>query len=179
MQAATADAVLSAIAQSQNEVTQGWMRLMASSPWLAELQKNGGALQAEYYDKQLRLWSALLAGRSENVVDAPADRRFMAKEWRDNAYYDYLRQSYFLVSRYFEQLVDAAPLDETSRDRARFAVRQWVDAMCPANFAATNPAALSEAIATHGESMTRGLANLLGDAQKGRISQTDESAFEV
>jgi polyhydroxyalkanoate synthase len=183
MQAATADAVLSAIAQSQNEVTQGWMRLMASAPWLAELQKNGGAtqvkLQAEYYDRQLRLWSALLAGRSENVVDAPADRRFMAKEWRDNAYYDYLRQSYFLVSRYFEQLVDAAPLDETSRDRARFAVRQWVDAMCPANFAATNPAALSEAIATHGESMTRGLANLLGDAQKGRISQTDESAFEV
>ena len=46
MQAATADAVLSAIAQSQNEVTQGWMRLMASTPWLAELQTNAGALQA-------------------------------------------------------------------------------------------------------------------------------------
>jgi polyhydroxyalkanoate synthase len=183
MQAATADAVLSAIAQSQNEVTQGWMRLMASAPWITDLQKNGGAtqvkLQAEYYDKQSRLWSALLAGRSETVVDAPADRRFMGKEWRENAYYDYLRQSYFLVSRYLEQLVDVAPLDETSRDRARFAVRQWVDAMCPANFAATNPAALSEAVATQGESVTRGLANLLGDAQRGRISQTDESAFEV
>jgi polyhydroxyalkanoate synthase len=179
MQAATADAVLSAIAQSQNEITQGWMRLMASAPLLAELQKTGGALQGEYYDKQSRLWSAMLAGRSEKVVDAPADRRFTAKEWRENAYYDYLRQSYFLVSRYLEQLVDAAPMDETSRDRARFAVRQWVDAMCPANFAATNPAALAEAIATHGESMTRGLANLLGDAQKRRISQTDENAFEV
>ena len=179
MQAATADAVLSAIAQSQNEVTQGWMRLMASTPWLAELQKNAGALQAEYRDKQTRLWSALVAGRAEKVVDAPADRRFLAKEWRENAYYDYLRQSYFLVARYLEQLVDAAPLDATGRDRARFAVRQWIDAMCPANFAATNPAVLSEAIASRGESVTRGLANLLADAQKRRISQTDESAFEV
>jgi polyhydroxyalkanoate synthase len=152
---------------------------MASAPWLAELQKNGSALQSEYHEKQSRLWSALLAGRTENVVDAPADRRFLAKEWRENAYYDYLRQSYFLVSRYLERLVDAAPMDETSRDRARFAVRQWLDAMCPANFAATNPAVLSETIASRGESLTRGLANLLGDARKGRISQTDESAFEV
>src|SRR5678815_5334101 len=179
MQAATADAVLSAIAQSQNEVTQGWMRLMASAPWIAELQKNGGALQAEYCDKQMRLWAALLTGRAESVVEAPADRRFAAKEWRENAYYDYLRQSYFLVSRYLEQLVDAAPFAEPAKDRARFAVRQWLDAMCPANFAATNPAALAEALASNGESMTRGLANLLGDVHKGRISQTDESAFEV
>ena len=180
MQAATADGVLSAIAQSRNEVTQGWMRLLASAPWLAELQKSGAAIQAEYADKQARLWSSLLAGRSENVVDEPpSDRRFMAKEWRENAYYDYLRQSYFLFSNYLEQLVEAAPLDEAAKDRARFAVRQWVDAMCPANFAATNPAALSEAIASRGESLTRGLANLLGDVHKGRISQTDESAFEV
>jgi polyhydroxyalkanoate synthase len=180
MQAATADAVLSAIAQSQNEVTQGWMRLMASAPWFAELQKSGGAIQADYYEKQMRLWSALLSGRSENVAEAHgADRRFSSKEWRDNAYYDYLRQSYLLVARYLEQLVEAAQLDETAKDRARFAVRQWVDAMCPANFAATNPTALAAAIASHGESMTRGLANLLGDMQKKRISQTDEAAFEV
>jgi polyhydroxyalkanoate synthase len=180
MQAATADAVLSAIAQSQNEVTQGWMRLMASAPWFAELQKSGGSIQADYYDKQTRLWSALLAGRTENVVDAQgADRRFTAKEWRDNAYYDYLRQSYLLVSRYLEQLVEVAQLDETAKDRARFAVRQWVDAMSPANFAATNPAALAAMVASHGESMTRGLANLLGDMHRGRISQSDESAFEV
>ena len=102
MQAATADAVLSAIAQSQNEVTQGWMRLMGSSaPWLAELQKNASAIQAEYQGRQERLWTAMLAGRNENVIDAPAaDRRFHGKEWRDNAYYSYLRQSYLLVSRY-------------------------------------------------------------------------------
>jgi polyhydroxyalkanoate synthase len=51
--------------------------------------------------------------------------------------------------------------------------------MCPANFAATNPEAMRQALATKGESLTRGLANLLGDVRKGRISQTDEAAFEV
>jgi polyhydroxyalkanoate synthase len=38
---------------------------------------------------------------------------------------------------------------------------------------------MRQALATKGESLTRGLANLLGDVHKGRISQTDEAAFEV
>src|SRR5207247_2517230 len=63
--------------------------------------------------------------------------------------------------------------------RDRFAGRQWMDAMCPANFAATNPEAMQQALESRGESLARGLANLMGDVQKGRMSQTDEGAFEV
>ena len=190
MQLGSPDAVLAAIAQSSNEVTQGWMRLMASAPasagaapWLAELQRNSaklGAMQAAYFEKQSKLWSALLAGQSASLADpAPGDRRFSAKEWRDNAYYDYLKQSYLLASRYLEELVEGAELDAQAKERARFAVRQWIDAMCPANFAATNPEAMQQALESRGESLTRGLANLMGDVQKGRISQSDEGAFEV
>src|SRR5262249_58511368 len=69
--------------------------------------------------------------------------------------------------------------EPVAKDRARFAVKQWIDAMCPANFAATNPQALEHALETHGESLARGLGQLLFDMQRGRISQTDESAFEV
>src|SRR6266849_2801580 len=184
------DALLAAIAQSSNEVMQGWMRLMAAAPaaagaapWLAEVQRSAaklGTLQGEYFDKQSKLWSALLAGRPATLADAdPGDRRFAAKEWRDNAYYDYLKQSYLLASRYLEQLVEGAELDAQAKERARFAVRQWIDAMCPANFAATNPEAMQQALESRGESLTRGLANLMGDVQKGRISQSDEGAFEV
>src|SRR5438034_6056996 len=190
MQSGSPDAVLAAIAQSSNEVTQGWMRLLASAPasagaapWLADLQRNSaklGAMQAAYFEQQSKLWSGLLAGQSASLADpAPGDRRFSAKEWRDNAYYDYLRQSYLLASRYLEELVEGAELDVQAKERARFAVKQWIDAMCPANFAATNPQALEAAMESRGESLTRGLANLLGDVQRGRISQTDESAFEV
>ena len=183
MQAGSPDAVLAAIAQSGNEVTQGWMRLLSSAsaaaPWLAELQRNSAA-QAAYFDKQTRLWSALLSGKREVLAESDAgDRRFSGREWRDNAYYDYLRQSYLLAADYLGGLVESAQLDAGAKERARFAVRQWLDALCPANFAATNPAALQQALESRGESLARGLANLLGDVQKGRISQTDEGAFEV
>ena len=48
--------------------------------------------------------------------------------------------------------------------------------MCPANFAATNPEALRQALETQGESLTRGLANLLGDVQQGAHQPDRRSA---
>ena len=151
--------------------------------WLGELQRNAeklGAIQARYLEQQGRLWAALLSGRRESVASAPAgDRRFSSTQWRDDPYFDYLRQSYLLAARFVEELVESASMDETAKARARFQARQWIDAMSPANFAATNPEFLRQALASGGDSVARGLANLLGDMRKGRISQTDESAFEV
>jgi polyhydroxyalkanoate synthase len=182
MQPGSPDALLAAISQSSNELTQGWMRLMAEAPtatgapWLSA----SAALQSSYLEKQSRLWSALLSGQSHALVEPePGDRRFAHREWRENPYYDYLKQSYLLASRYLQDVVEQAALDEPAKERARFALRQWIDALCPANFAATNPQALEQALQTRGESLTRGLANLLTDVQRQRISQTDETAFEV
>jgi polyhydroxyalkanoate synthase subunit PhaC len=181
MQPGSPDALLAAIASSGNEVTQGWMRIMAGAPAATSaLPWSNPALQRSYFDKQTRLWSALASGKPETVASPePGDRRFAAKEWRENPYYDYLKQSYLLAARYLDELVEAAVLEPQAKERVRFAARQWIDAMCPANFPATNPDALREALATRGESLARGLANLLGDVQKRRISQTNEAAFEV
>src|SRR5712671_74407 len=154
-QQGTPEALLAAIAQSGNEVTQGWMRVMAGAsassgipPWLTELQRGAGSMagaQAAYAQKQAQLWTALLAGRQETVAKAdPGDRRFSGKAWRENAYYDYLRQSYLLASSYVEELVEQAALEPGAKERARFAARQWIDSMSPANFAATNPEALAQ-----------------------------------
>ena len=172
MHQASPEAFLAAITRSANEVTQGWMRLMSAAPTL----QGNASLQAKYVEQQAALWTGMLAGTRPADIE---DRRFSAREWSDNPYYAYLKHSYLLAARYLEDLVDSAPLEPSARERARFAARQWIDAMCPANFAGTNPAALREALETRGESLTRGLANLLVDARKGRISQTDESAFEV
>jgi polyhydroxyalkanoate synthase subunit PhaC len=185
MQPGSPDALLAAIAQSSNEVTQGWMRVLASAPGSAGAAFSTGAwgnsaLQRGYFEKQARLWAALASGKRETLAaPEPGDRRFAAKEWRDNPYYDYLKQSYLLAARYLDELVEAAELEPQAKARVRFAARQWIDAMCPANFPATNPEALRQALDTKGESLARGLANLLGDVQKQRISQTKESAFEV
>ncbi|HEX7052507.1 MAG TPA: class I poly(R)-hydroxyalkanoic acid synthase [Burkholderiales bacterium] len=178
MQPSSPEALLAAIAQSGNEVTQGWMRLFGAAPALVDEFPRQQALHAAYLEKQSQLWQAMLAGRRETLIE-DGDKRFASREWHDNPYYDYLRQSYLLAAQYLQSLVDSAPLEGAAKERARFAARQWLDALCPANFASTNPAVLRAALETQGESLARGLANLLADARKGRISQTDESAFEL
>jgi polyhydroxyalkanoate synthase len=144
------------------------------------------ALQSDYVGQQARLWAAMFSGAGEPVVKPEAgDRRFAAREWQDNPYYSYLKQSYLLATRFVTELAqlseraDGVEADAKAKERLQFAVKQWCDAMSPANFAATNPAVLRQALQTGGESITRGLANLIADTQRRRISQTDEAAFEV
>jgi polyhydroxyalkanoate synthase len=141
-------------------------------------------LQAEYQRELARLWTATLArqrGEAAEPVIAPerGDRRFAAAEWRDNAYYDYLKQSYLLTARLIHGLVEAAQVDASTKHRLRFFARQFVEMLSPANYAATNPEALKAALDSNGESLARGVRNLIGDTEKGRISQTDEGSFEV
>jgi len=188
-QQGTPDALVQAIASARNQVIEGWMPLAtgaradAAAPWMSELTRNTAkfaAQQAAYLEQQTRLWNSMLAGKAEPIAKPdPGDRRFTAKEWRDNPYFDYLKQSYLIAARFLSELAESAELEKPAKDRLRFAVKQWIDAMCPANFAATNPQAMRQVIETRGESLVSGLANLLGDARRGRISQTDESAFEV
>jgi len=137
------------------------------------------ALQSGYLTQQAQLWAATVAGAGTDVAQERGDRRFAGKEWRENAYYSYLRQSYLLASRFLTELAASVQIEEKAKERLQFAVKQWCDAMAPTNFAATNPAVLREALETGGESLTRGLANLIADTQRGRILQTDESRFEV
>ena len=183
MHQGTPEAFLASIAQAGNQVMQGWLSLAGVPPWLGPVQDATprlASLQAAYAQKQGELWAGLLSGKPRTLVEPEqGDRRFAATAWDENPYYDYLKQSYLLASRYVSELVEAAELEDEARERARFAARQWLDAMCPANFPATNPEVLEQAMRTNGESLVRGVANLLDDATKGRISQTDEQAFEV
>ncbi|TAK52808.1 MAG: class I poly(R)-hydroxyalkanoic acid synthase [Betaproteobacteria bacterium] len=180
--------LVGAIAAAGDQVAQGWMKLAAQWPqgapaaWLPPAADTGRvqALQKSFLEQQTRLWTSMLAGNDAVVAKPePGDRRFAAQAWRENSYFNYLKQSYLLTSQYMNAIADAASLDAGAKARLRFAVKQWTDAMCPANFAATNPEALRQAIESQGESITRGLANLLADARRGRISQSDESAFGV
>jgi polyhydroxyalkanoate synthase len=144
-------------------------------------------LQADLYGKHLALWQSMLGQSQESTAAKPApvaepergDRRFSGPEWGASPYFDYIRQSYLINSRFLNDWVDALQLEPQAKERVRFATRQFIDAMSPANFAATNPEALKLALETQGESLTRGIRNLADDVSKGRISMTDESVFEV
>lgn len=138
-------------------------------------------LQRDYVEGVTRLWNQALQGLGQGDAAAPAlsDRRFAAREWADNPAARYNAQMYLLNARTLMQMAEAVEGDAKTRARIRFAVQQWVDAMAPSNFLALNPEAQQLALKTQGKSLADGLQHLLGDARKGHMSQTDESAFEV
>lgn len=140
---------------------------------------------AERYNRRFEdLWQRTFAGNDASPLVAGAqaavpDRRFGAKEWREHPYFRWLRDTYLLYADYVRELAAIAQGDPESRKRVRFLARQYADAIAPSNFLATNPEALKLAIESGGASVAKGLANLIGDAQRGRIAMTDESAFEI
>ena len=151
---------------------------------LAQDTERWRELQDRYYRKQLELWAAYAqpeAGSPPQPLVQPdaADRRFRAPEWRNQPYFDYLAQSYLLTGQWLREIVDGARLEPQSRKKLDFFTRQFIDAMSPANFPWSNPEALKLAAETDGDSVTRGLRNLAADLEKGMISMTDDSAFEV
>ena len=107
-----------------------------------------------------------------------ADRRFAGPEW-EIPYFAMLRDQYLAMSKYWEDATAAVDLPPHDKDRLQFAVRQWLDAVAPSNFPATNPQAIKLALATEGESLRKGAENLVRDLTRGRIAMTDESAFAV
>jgi polyhydroxyalkanoate synthase len=146
-------------------------------------------LQTRYYGDQAALWFNLLqrsAGiqNTESSLPAgaqaePTDRRFNAPQWSSYPVFDYLRQSYLLTANWLKEGVSNLEVEPDRKQRLDFYIRQYIDAMSPSNFLATNPEALEKAIETKGESLKAGLKNMLEDLEKGRISMTDESAFEI
>jgi len=106
------------------------------------------------------------------------DRRFQGKAWQ-NPWSKALVSTYLLNSRYLNDLVHAVETDPKTLQRIEFATQQMIDALSPANFFATNPEALETILQTQGQSIQKGIVNLLGDLGKGKVSQTDESGFEV
>jgi polyhydroxyalkanoate synthase len=138
------------------------------------------ALQGEYIDEATRLWNQALAVRGDDAgPPVLADRRFAAQDWAGNPAAAYLAQVYLLNARTLMRLADALEGDEKSKARIRFAVQQWTEAASPSNYLALNPEAQHKALQTQGESIAQGLQLLYDDLRRGRVSQTDESVFEV
>jgi polyhydroxyalkanoate synthase len=133
------------------------------------------ALRTDYLAKAAALWQDFLAAKTPVLKD----RRFAAPEWAANPLSAFSAASYLLNAEFLSAMADAVEAPAKEQQKIRFAVQQMVDAMSPANFLATNPEAQQKLIDTKGESLTKGLANMLADMQKGRISLSDESAFEV
>jgi polyhydroxyalkanoate synthase len=134
-------------------------------------------LQTDYSREAMHLIQQ--AADAKQTVPELKDRRFSSEAWKTTPAYGFTAAWYLLNARYLQELVDALETDPKTRERIRFAVQQWTAAASPSNFFALNPEAQKTLLESQGESLRQGVMNLLGDLQRGKISQTDESRFIV
>jgi len=133
--------------------------------------------QREYLVEAAAIWNRLLV--PGGARPSLSDRRFASAEWGANPSASFLAEMYLLNARTLLKLAKNVQGDPKTQARVRFAVLQWIDAAAPSNYLALNPEAQKKAIDTKGESLLQGLTHLWDDAQRGHLSQTDESAFEI
>jgi polyhydroxyalkanoate synthase len=189
-QAAMADA----FAPFQQALTEGWGKALESLQSAASGSGINGstgmppalpkfsiapdklkAIQQQYVTEVAELWQSGFGAGTDRV----SDKRFSAEAWGSNPLSSFAAAVYLLNARTLMGMTEAVDGDEKTRARLRFAVEQWMAASSPSNSLAFNAEAQKRAIETKGESIAKGLQNMLKDMQQGHISMTDESAFEV
>jgi polyhydroxyalkanoate synthase len=131
-------------------------------------------LQQQYVEESAKLWNV---GMDAAVISK--DRRFADEAWGTNPFAAFSAAAYLLNARTLMGLADAIEADEKTKARIRFAIEQTTAASAPSNFLAFNAQAQKRAVETKGESIAKGLKNLMHDIQQGHMSMTDESLFEV
>ncbi|MDH3637558.1 MAG: class I poly(R)-hydroxyalkanoic acid synthase [Gammaproteobacteria bacterium] len=145
--------------------------------------------QMQFWNQYQRLTQQTLErflGQEPEPVMRPesGDKRFKHEDWESSPVFDYIKQTYLLASRYIYDTVEQVEgLDEKTSQKVDFYTRQFVDALAPSNFVATNPRVLQQTVDTGGENLLDGLSNLLGDLEAGqgrlRIRMTDIDKFTL
>ncbi len=158
--------------------------------WLSDPAR---ALEAQtrLFSGYMNIWSNAIqraaAGDEEiEVAVKPdkGDKRFQDPEWGSNAFFDFLKQAYLVTSRWAGDLVEHADgLDDHTRHKAQFYVKQITQALSPTNFLLTNPELFRETMASNGENLVRGMKMLAEDIAAGKgdlkLRQADASRFEI
>jgi polyhydroxyalkanoate synthase len=137
----------------------------------------------------LDVWNATLRSLTGQPVEPvatpePGDGRFRDPEWTSNPYFAFWKDAYLVTNKWAEKTLDETDgLDERTKLRAVYYLRQLMSAVSPSNFPATNPEVVRETLASNGENLLRGVQQLLADMSKSsdllKISQTDVTAFDV
>ncbi|MDF3382592.1 MULTISPECIES: alpha/beta hydrolase [Sulfitobacter] len=116
--------------------------------------------------------------------DAPTDKRFVNPLWQTHPYFNFIKQQYLINAEALRQAVeDAQDMDPAEKKRLVYFSQQIIAMMSPTNFLATNPDVLERAVETEGESLVKGLENLIADLEANNgelvVKLADDSAFEL
>ncbi|RME35712.1 MAG: alpha/beta hydrolase, partial [Gammaproteobacteria bacterium] len=158
--------------------------LRAQQAWLDHPRELSGRL-TEYY-RQLGEVNLQVAGRccgvklTDAVPPVPYDERFQSPIWEENPVYDLLKEHYLLTTRWIEDsLYDTPELDEKTRHKAAFFMRQLLNALSPTNFFWTNPEVMWETAVSGGQNLLEGYRLWLEDLRRGTVTMVDEDDFRL
>ena len=166
--------------------------MRAASAYMAEASRN----PAKIVEQQVAWWGqtlkhyvdaqhVLAQGKLAAPADTgPKDRRFSNPLWDTHPYFNFIKQQYLRNADAVQKTVASMEhLDPNDRKRVEYFSRQIVDMMAPTNFFGTNPDALERAVATEGESLVKGLENLVRDIESNDgellVTLSDPNAFKV
>jgi polyhydroxyalkanoate synthase subunit PhaC len=159
-----------------------------SEYWLSDPARSLEA-QTQLFSGFLDIWTnsiRRMAGESVEpvAVPDPRDKRFRDEDWTRNPFFDFLKQAYLVTGRWAADLVDRTEgLDDHTRRKAAFYVRQFVYAASPANFVFTNPELFKETVAASGMNLVKGMQMLTEDIIAGngdlRLRQADYGHFRL
>ena len=160
-----------------------WMKLLAEQPERVLGQ------QVSYWGETLRHFAEAQAALARGGLqappsEAPRDRRFSNPLWESHPFFNFIKRQYQINAQALEEAASALDLPGMSdRRRIEWFTRQMIDMMAPTNFLATNPDALEKALETEGESLVKGLENLVRDIEGSGgeliVSLADRDAFRV
>ncbi len=164
----------------------------AMAAYWAEMAANPGKMierQVSYWGQALKhaveAQTALASGKPVPPPDEqPGDRRFSNPLWTEHPYYNFLKQQYQISAAAIRDTVHALDgLDHIDKRRVEFFSQQILDLFAPTNFLATNPEAMQRAVETEGDSLVRGLENLVRDIEANHgdwlVTLSDPDAFHV
>ena len=162
----------------------------AAAAYMAEMMSNPARVlehQIGYWGKTLKNYVEAQAASAKGKPPAetgPKDKRFSNPMWDSNPAFHFLKQQYLLNAEAVNEAIgDMESLDDTDRKRVAFFTRQITDMFAPTNFLGTNPDALEKALVTDGESLVRGLENLVHDVEAAegnlQVQLADRAAFTV
>lgn len=163
--------------------TTAWLKLLAEQPERVISQ------QVSYWGETLRHFAEAQAALARGTLQPPADsgakdRRFSNPLWEAHPFFNFIKRQYQINAQALQEATSALDLpDTTDRRRIEWFTRQMIDMLAPTNFLATNPDALEKALETEGESLVKGLENLVRDVEQNNgeliVSLADRDAFRV
>lgn len=176
-------ASMQAVATDATEAYVKYVQECVKHPWTTT--KHSVNVGKNYFQVLKQSVYQLMGKDSETVIDPErGDMRFSHPGWSENTWFNFVKQMYLVTGQaWLESIQNIPGLDDQSRFRAEFFVRQLINAMSPSNYLLTNPELLQLTVKMRGKNLLNGLERFVQDLDKSadalKVSMTDNDAFQL